>query len=177
MKKLLFGISSLLLFLIIHPNKINAQENVVKINVTELIFTDIDIAYERVIRENQSFQVGAYLGKAVGSHIDHNNIGLSASYRMYFDILKIESDIPHGLYGGPFIRYRRSKTDTGDLSFINLGGLAGYQYLLNDRFSFEGFLGYYYNLKLSESGELNTDAAKYNGKTSFTVGATVGIAF
>ena len=177
MRKLLLVIGCFVFVMLAQINQTQAQDNVLKVNPLALIKLDAEVYFERVIGDRTSAVVGASLGTASIEEVKHNNISLLGEYRIYFDIGSIQSDAPAGIYAAPFTRIRYSKSPNGDFSFASIGAIAGYQYLINDRFAIDVFVGPYMNVKFSESTDVNTDAARYNGKSGLRFGVSAGIAF
>jgi hypothetical protein len=155
-------------------NPSSAQNGVLKINPLSLVGADLDISYERVITPQRSVCIGLYTGTAKPDAVQHFNIGLSGEYRQYITIGNLQSSAPQGLYVAPFARLRYGSADGGHMSYTNLGVVGGHQWIIRERFTAEAFAGPYYNLILSEKGEVNTDAVRYYGKTSFRLGINLG---
>ncbi len=162
MKKLI--ISS---FLLLSGLIISAQENVVKIGLGSAIQFDLQLKYERTFLENHSFQIGV-LGDFKES-IDNNTISrfgfdidapfsfdlsgfaIIPEYRYYFS----NAGAPRGFYVGAYGRYRQRnavfntslfETDidfeaTGRLSNFGIGVGIGAQFIINDAFSIDWYIG------------------------------------
>ena len=137
-----------------------AQENVIKTGLTNALFGDFNLSYERVINENNSLQVKAgYLNPMVSFTISEKLVTpgdytfvegkggfhISAEYRFYLK----KGMALKGLYLAPFIRHFNQRllyTDIissdlfdVDLKAINfgVGGQIGYQLIINDALTFD----------------------------------------
>ncbi|MCH7515381.1 MAG: DUF3575 domain-containing protein, partial [Bacteroidetes bacterium] len=62
---------------------VKAQQNVVKMNFLSLIVKTFNVSYERVIDENNSFQLGVlYTGAKIGD-TKLTGFGITPEYRFY----------------------------------------------------------------------------------------------
>jgi hypothetical protein len=113
----------------------NAQKNVIKANPLGLAFGVGDFSYERVVSDNQAFEIGLSFASAKvtsGSEVVSSSaIGGEGKYKFYFSSAK---DAPRGWYAAPFVSYAVSSannsagTDIGFSTFSG-GALAGYQWV------------------------------------------------
>lgn len=130
MKKLLliaavvFGVSS-----------VNAQKNVIKANPLGLAIGVGDFSYERVVADNQAFEIGLSFASAKvtsGSEVVSSRaIGGEGKYKFYFSS---ENMAPRGWYAAPFVSYAVSSANNSagaDIGFSTFSGgaLAGYQWV------------------------------------------------
>ena len=112
--------------------KTNAQENIIKFNPLALIVGEVQLGYERVLNEGQSFQVDlAYASFDSGSY-DYTGFGIGLQYRFYF---QKEKAAPVGWFAGPVASYSSATSDgfDGDLktTVFVAGGVIGYQWNWN----------------------------------------------
>ncbi|MFK7899839.1 MAG: DUF3575 domain-containing protein [Cyclobacteriaceae bacterium] len=129
----------------------NAQgSNVVKINPLSLVFSTINLSYERLISNNVSLQLqGIYFGAKI-SDTKLVGLGISPAVRFY---LSDEESALSGLYVSPFLRYGKYTYDTDittsstsqstEVDYTTIGGGFdfGYQVVTDSGFIFEAFLG------------------------------------
>jgi Protein of unknown function (DUF3575) len=142
------------------------RKNGIKLDVTShlLYRSAFILSYERVIKLNQTFAVTAgyqqfpkltSLGSGIESTKDDKRTGVKVGgeYRFY---LKKENKYlaPHGVYIGPYLSYlyfknersiqvtsdNGTKTDAylkSNINVFNIGFQAGYQFVINDRFTID----------------------------------------
>jgi opacity protein-like surface antigen len=142
------------------------RKNGIKLDVTShlLYRSAFILSYERVLKPNQTFAVmGGYqqfpkltsLGSGIESTKDDERTGfkVGGEYRFY---LKKENKYlaPHGVYIGPYLSYlyfknerniqvtseTGTKTDAylkSNINVFNVGFQAGYQFVINDRFTID----------------------------------------
>jgi hypothetical protein len=147
--------------------EVNAnRKNGIKIDITsQLLYRNVfTLSYERVLKPNQTFAITAgyqqfpkltSLGSGIQSTNDSKRTGfkVGGEYRFY---LKKENKFlaPHGVYIGPYLSYLYfnnerniqvtaddgSKIDAyfkSNINVINIGFQAGYQFVINDRFTID----------------------------------------
>jgi len=145
------------------PKPAKELKNSIKINLTSMVIWDnsFQLSYERVINKNQTLNVfGGYNEFPVNLSLDLDNTSLSntsnrsgysfgADYRFYL-AKENKYAVPHGVYLAPFISFYNFKADrtlthtdsTGTqsssglntkISFVNIGGVLGYQFVLGRR--------------------------------------------
>lgn len=143
-----------------------SRKNGIKLDITShlLYRSAFILSYERVIKPNQTFAITAgyqqfpkltSLGSGIQSKKDDVRTGfkVGGEYRFY---LKKENKYlaPHGVYIGPYLSYlyfknERSLEVTSDdgtksnaylksnINVFNIGFQAGYQFVINDRFTID----------------------------------------
>ncbi len=129
----------------------NSYGNIIKINPLSLFAATGSFAYERVISEQMSGQLGVqftrYSGWVTGGR-PLRGYAITPEFRYYF------TDVaPKGFYVAPFLRYRHTSLEgeialqgrqfEGTVEISNFGGgvLIGGQFILGERVSLEGFFG------------------------------------
>ena len=164
------------------------RNQIVKLVLTpNLIYNNaFVVSYERIIKENQTLSITGgvvqfpqiFSGSKLFSQRESSGSGFTfgADYRFY---LKKENKYkaPHGLYIAPFVsyyqfnnsRYLRDQTDVTatdvkfvtDIAFLNVGAQIGYQFVFNDRWTFDViFIGpsiSNYKLNLNLEGNYSVD--------------------
>lgn len=176
------------------PSRISTPSeyaNVIKINPLSLFAGTGAFAYERVIAEQMSGQLGfqftRYSGWATGGR-PLSGYAITPEFRYYF------TDVaPKGFFVAPFLRYRHTSLEgdvalagrgfQGTVAINNFGGgvLIGGQFLLGQRFSLEAFLGPTINGRSYKFTEGTTES-DYNipnffSPVWFRTGMTVGFLF
>ncbi len=186
MKKVLL---TLIAVSIIGSGVIQAQEkqNLLKTSLTSVFFKTYVLAYERVLNQDMSVQLGGfYMGWSVGD-AKLDGFAITPEYRYY---LSESKNAPSGGFIAPFIRYQNysfksqdlEPTDPsygeGSLSAIGGGLLIGYQRLFKETISLSAFIGPSYNSS-NISYESNEDAFDFDLFNGFgaRAGVNVGIAF
>ncbi|HEY4968170.1 MAG TPA: hypothetical protein VII28_17310 [Puia sp.] len=165
-------------------------KNSIKINLTSFILysTGIQLNYERLLSSKRSITVfGGYIQFPMPTVIANsplnfdknktkNGYSIGSEYRFYLTS-ENKYAAPHGVYLAPFISYyhfnnTRTGRDTTNpdnqltlnttLSFLNIGGELGYQFVIKNRFVIDCVLfgpaisSYYFSLKMSgSSGDYN----------------------
>ncbi|WP_255772925.1 DUF3575 domain-containing protein [Tellurirhabdus bombi] len=183
LKKVLLAPTFILCFLLM-SYRIQAQsQNVFKVNVISPFLLTGNAAYERVLTERSSFQLGALTsGLRLGS-IRYRGYGFTPEYRFY--VLEAQ-EAPNGFYVAPFLRYRKfninNVNDTrlgGSLRTIGGGVTAGYQAIFNERFSVDAFLGPSFSSATIRSADGYTPSLPFGlfAGLGLRAGLTVGIAF
>jgi hypothetical protein len=165
--------------------------NVIKINPLSLIAATGSFAYERVINERMSGQLGlqftSYSGWVTGGR-PLKGFAVTPEFR-YF----LTGSAPKGFFLAPFLRYRQSsitgeitaggRNFNGKVDINNFGGgvLIGGQYILGQRVSIEGFIGPTINgrsYKFTEgTTETDYDIPNFFSPVWFRTGFTVGFLF
>lgn len=165
--------------------------NIFKINPFSLLAATGSFAYERVINEQMSGQLGIqftrYSGWVTGGR-DLRGYAITPEFRYYF------TDVaPKGFFVAPFLRYRYTSLDgeitlqgrqfRGKVDITNFGGgvLIGGQFILGERVSLEGFFGptitgrsYSFTEGTTES---DYDIPNFFSPIWFRTGLTVGFLF
>jgi hypothetical protein len=120
-----------------------AQSNVIKIQPLALINSTLSVGYEHKLTDSRSFQINADYASETDFGFRSTWLGISAEYRLYglIDALKTNGQIcPEGFFVAPTAGVRFFKdvdldspnsSYTERYNFIQLGALAGYQWLPN----------------------------------------------
>lgn len=169
----------------------SGYNNLIKINPLSLVAATGSFAYERVINERMSGQLGflftRYSGRITGGRT-LSGFAVTPELRYY-----LTGTAPQGFFVAPFLRYRRTslegdvtvqgRTFDGTLQIDNFGGgvLVGGQFLLGERFSFEGFIGPTVTGRSNRFTEGTTerdyDVPNFFSPVWFRTGITVGFLF
>ncbi len=167
------------------------RNNLIKINPLSLVASTGSFAYERVINEQMSGQLGfqftRYSGRVTGGRT-LSGFAVTPEFRYY-----LTGAAPQGFFVAPFLRYRRTslvgdvtvqgRTFEGTLQIDNFGGgvLVGGQFVLGERISIEGFIGptvtgRSYNFS-EETTERDYDVPNFFSPVWFRTGITIGFLF
>ncbi len=165
------------------------RKNTIKLDITSnLVYRKaLNVSFERVTKPNQTFAITAgyqefpkLLSLGTGIQSDEgkkNGFKFGGEYRFY---LKKENkhQAPHGVYIGPYLTYLYFKNErnlliTADdgskteafykdnLNVLNVGFQAGYQFVINDRFTIDlTFIGpslARYGAKFQLDGDFTVD--------------------
>jgi hypothetical protein len=169
----------------------SAYSNIIKINPLSLAGSTGSFAYERVINEQMSGQLGflftRYSGWVTGGRT-LSGFAITPEFRYY-----LTGAAPQGFFVAPFLRYRRTslegdvtvqgRTFEGTLQMNTYGGgvLVGGQFVVGERVSFEGFIGPTINGRSFEATEETTerdyDVPNFFSPVWFRTGITVGFLF
>jgi len=132
-------------FLILPSWSVRAQYgNVVKTNVLSPLFRTANVAYERVLNDRRSLQLGFFYTGVRLAGTRFNGVGITPEYRFY---LSDPGTAPGGFYLAPFARYRsfelRVDNTPGKATLRTIGGglVVGYQLALRDRLALDFLLG------------------------------------
>ncbi len=132
-----------------------SAQGYLKLNPLNWAIGQFGLAYEGILNEKSSFQVGAnFFNYRV---FDLSGFGGSLQYRFYLT----SDDAPKGLFVAPHVGINITtwKDDSGVLeneSFtrLKLGAMIGYQWLFSDdKFTFELGIGPAYKLNIGDVGE------------------------
>jgi hypothetical protein len=161
--------------------------NTLKVNLTSwILYSGIQVNYERLLSKKRSITLyGGIIEFPMPSVISNSSItfnsdkkksgfSLGTEYRFYLS-KENKYDAPHGVYLAPFVSFYhfnnvRTGKDTSNtdfltlntsISFLNIGGELGYQFVIKKRFVIDCVMfgpavsSYYFNLKLegNTSGE------------------------
>ena len=125
MKKVLFAATLLVAASAMKAQDHGAPQNAIKINPLSLIFATGNVAYERAVTENQSFQLGFFYSGVSISGLKYSGLGITPEYRIYFAGNK---QVLNGVYVGPFVRYQsfslKDKDSDAEAKFTSFGGGA-----------------------------------------------------
>lgn len=171
-----------------------------------ILTAEYRLAYETVLSENQSFQLGvSYIGKSFymrmmeksDSAYSANNIRfLVTGYRFQFTykyFFNRMNDSPAGLYIGPHFSYSFAKFTTRQLNlydeyikavYVNYNLITGYQLIIHDKLVIDFFygLGYRDNAWHEHYNQTNYpldsgDFLIYKGNLKLILGINAGWAF
>lgn len=107
---------------------VRAQENVIKVNPLALLFGSLEMGYERVLSENQSFQVDLGYATFSSGDLDYTGFGIGAQYRFYVQAAK---NAPEGWFLAPVASYSSSSANDFKTTVFVAGGVGGYQWNWN----------------------------------------------
>ncbi len=154
-------------------NNATAQDNVVKINPAGAIIGNLSLAYERVLNDKSTVQLGlSYLSKTyktdfgfgLGSYeTKYSGFGITPEYRYY--LTNDSKDVPRGFYAGAFARYFTFKAETiwddatitgSEVTYTTVGGgiSLGHQWLFGDVFALDLGIGPWFR---SVSSDVDSD--------------------
>lgn len=97
----------------------------IKVNPLALLFGSLEIGYERVLNENQSFQIDLGYQSFTSGSQNYNGFGLGVQYRFYVQNGKYA---PEGWFLAPVASYYSSKSGSFKTSVLIAGGVGGYQW-------------------------------------------------
>lgn len=182
MKKVLFAAA-----LIVAATSLKAQsggnpQNAIKINPLSLIFATGNVAYERAVSENSSFQLGVFYSGVSISGLKYSGLGITPEYRFY---VAGNKQALNGVYVGPFVRYQsfslKDKNSDSEAKFTSFGGGAviGWEKTWSSGFVLDLFAGPAYNSgKVKDkSGSNDFDVAGSIDGFGLRTGITIGFAF
>ena len=116
---------------------IQAQKNVVKVDLLGFLFSNTQVSYERVVNEKSAFELSLSYKKVTGSlatlseETDVNTVGVEGKYKFY---LSSAYAAPRGWYVAPVVNYSSTTLEeagkSGDVSSFGGGFLGGYQWIL-----------------------------------------------
>ena len=178
MKRL--SIAFLLACTLFYAYPVKAQQNVVKMNFLSLIVKTFNVSYERVIDENNSFQLGVlYTGAKIGD-TKLTGFGITPEYRFYLS----ETEAPNGVYVAPYLRYNnlelKDELSTSEATLSSIGGglIIGKHWIFKEKVSFDLFIGPSYvsaSIKV-KSGTTTYDTGVFDG-FGLRFGITLGLGF
>lgn len=182
MKKVLFAAA-----LIVAATSLKAQDagnpqNAIKLNPLSLVFATGNIAYERAVSENSSFQLGVFYSGVSISGLKYTGLGITPEYRFY---VAGNKQVMNGVYVGPFVRYQsfslKDKESNDEAKFTSFGGGAviGWEKTWSSGFVLDLFAGPSYNSgKVKDkSGNGDFDVAGSIDGFGLRTGITIGFSF
>lgn len=189
---LIKGITSLMLVLMatfLVNDVANAQQNSVKTNLANLIISGGSLHYERVISDNGSVQLGAFISSLEISGTNFSGFGIIPQYRYYPG----GSEIPHGFFLAPLISFQTfglettvsslgsSSTASADYTLFGAGLDVGYQWLIGRSFAIELSTGATFNSTnlevTSSAGSQSSFDTGQIGSFAPRLGVSFGYAF
>lgn len=159
-----------------------SHSNAIKINPFSLFLLTGNFAYERVVNENQSVQLGMfYSGMSIGG-IQYSGLGVTPEYRFYFAGRR---QAMNGVYAAPFGRYQsftfKDKVTAEKANFTSIGGglTIGWEKSWESGFVLDIFAGPAYNAGKfkNESDEDQFDISSAVNGFGVRTGITLGFAF
>ena len=158
------------------------RQNIIKANLFSPIVRTGSFFYERVLNEDMSFQLGFFYTGASLSETTFRGMGITPEFRYYLSETK---PAPSGVFVAPYARYQSFNLtvegEAGKATYSGIGGglLVGWQRLLKNTISLEGFIGPSYfsgSLKVDDGQEDDFDIGFFDG-FGVRFGFTVGVAF
>jgi len=159
-----------------------AQTNAIKINLLSPVARTLNLAYEKAISDNGSFQLGFFYSGAKVSDTKISGYGITPEYRFYLS----QTPAPNGFYVAPFLRYQsfkaEDKTDntTNKATVSQFGGgvVVGRQWVFKERVTFDMFIGpKYQNTSIDVTSGSDTFSGSLFSNFGIRGGITLGIAF
>lgn len=167
-----------------------APQNVVKANVLGIGIGGFSLAYERAITEKfsgaltgrflffdfkdtKTFTFSGLGAVDVDYEMDLQLVGVLPEVRFYTYSF-FEKSAPEGLFLSPYVGFTRTKIGVGSLtnnftinggtaiSFLELGGTIGYQFLIADRVTLDFFTGLGYTTFTIESVDVQVISTTSN---------------
>ncbi|HEY2350482.1 MAG TPA: hypothetical protein VGH64_15795 [Puia sp.] len=164
-------------------------KNTLKLNLTSwILYSGVQINYERILSKKRSITLyGGIIEFPMPSVISNSSLAfdsdkkksgfsIGSEYRFYL-ARENKYDAPHGVYLAPFVSFyhfnnERTGRDTSNanfltlntsISFLNIGGEMGYQFVIKKRLVIDCVIlgpalsSYYFNIKLdgNTSGDQN----------------------
>jgi len=177
-------LSAFALIMLIHVAKAqdSGNKNAIKINPLSLIFATGNVAYERAVNQNQSFQLGIFYSGVSLSGLKYSGLGITPEYRIYFAGHK---EALNGVYVAPFVRYQnfslKEKETNDKASYTSIGGGAtiGWEKSWASGFVLDIFAGPTYNSGKFKDNSSEDEFDISSGFQGFTIrtGITLGFSF
>ncbi|MGB0525880.1 MAG: DUF3575 domain-containing protein [Flammeovirgaceae bacterium] len=124
---------------------LNAQDHIVKLNITSPLVSTITVAYSHPILDEKTSVQGT-VSITYGYETEGQNItgwAIGADYRKYLWMIGKQN----GIYCSPFLRYQRltlqqiTGTIQRNASILTAGAVLGRQWVFSNRFVLDGFIG------------------------------------
>jgi hypothetical protein len=155
-------------------------KNTLKLNLTSwILYSGVQVNYERILSKKRSITLyGGIIEFPMPSVISNSSLAfnsdkkksgfsIGSEYRFYLS-KENKYDAPHGVYLAPFVSFyhfnnERTGRDTSNanfltlntsMSFLNIGGELGYQFVIGKRLVIDCIVlgpalsSYYFNIKL-----------------------------
>lgn len=187
----------LLLFVLVSlaAGSVQAQNNIVKVNIISPIVRTGSVFYERTIAQDKSVQLGFFYTGFSVDDTKFTGFGITPEFRKY---LSSSKNAPEGFYIAPFLRYQsfNLKVDesgwydeeTGETEDVNgkatmntFGGgmLIGGQWVFADRCVLDTFFGPSYNAGSVSVKDGDEDMFSTGAFSGFGIrtGVAIGIKF
>ncbi|MDG2498555.1 MAG: DUF3575 domain-containing protein [Flavobacteriaceae bacterium] len=149
----------LVLLALLAVSSIQAQKNVVKVDLLGVLLENTQLSYERVVNENSAFELSLRYQKIKGSlatlsnETEVNAIGVEGKYKFY---VSSATAAPKGFYVAPVLNYSstsfKEAGKSGDVSSFGAGLVGGHQWILG-AFSIDVNLGGIYK-SVDVSGDI-----------------------
>ncbi len=169
----------ILLFLFARALSISAfsqdKKNNLKLNIFSPALKTLNLQFERKLKEDQSFQFGAFYTGYSNSGTSLSGFGFTPEYRLY-----LTNVVLNGVYIAPFMRYQSytlsdDQNDKGTLSTFGGGLILGRQWLFKDKVTLDMFIGPSYN---SGSVKVTSGVNNFDLTSSFDgFGVRAGVCF
>ncbi|WP_207433737.1 DUF3575 domain-containing protein [Sabulibacter ruber] len=161
---------------------VQAQNNLVKLNLLAPLVSTGSFYYERVLDDSKAVQLGVFFTK----YDELSGFGVTPEYRFYLS----DTPAPNGFYVAPFLSFMRFTVESDEDFFsegsykgsmTNFGGglVAGRQWIFKDRVSFDIFLGPEYttgSVKVESGDEDDIQSAGLSGFIG-RAGISLGLKF
>ena len=173
---------TIVLFVALAGSALAQPSNAIKINLLSPVARTFNIAYERKINDNGSFQLGFFYSGAKVSNTKISGYGITPEYRFYLS----QTPAPNGFYVAPFLRYSSFTAQDNSNNTVNKatvtqaggGVVVGRQWVFKERVTFDMFIGPKYQ---NTSTKVTSGTDSFSGSlfNSFGIrgGITLGIAF
>jgi hypothetical protein len=173
---------TLVTFVALAGSAIAQPTNAIKINLLSPVARTFNIAYEKAINENGSFQLGFFYSGAKVSDTKISGWGITPEYRFYLS----STPAPNGFYVAPFLRYNSftasdntgSEINKATISQFGGGAVVGRQWVFKERVTFDMFIGpKYQNTSTKVTSGQNSFSGSLFNSFGIRGGITLGIAF
>jgi len=160
----------------------NAPQQAIKINPLSLFLITGNVAYERAVTEDQSFQIGTFYSGMSISGIKYSGFGITPEYRFYFAGRKAAMN---GVYAAPFLRFQsftfkdKETKEKANFSSFGGGGIIGWEKSWDSGFVLDLFVGPSYNAGKfkNESDEDEFDITSGVNGFGIRTGIALGFSF
>ena len=159
-----------------------AGQNALKLNPLSLFVVTGNVAYERAVNANQSFQLGAFVSGFSISDVKYSGFGFTPEYRFY---VAGHKEVMNGVYIAPFARYQhfslkdKETDDKATFSSVGGGAVAGWEKSWASGFVLDLFVGPSYNSGKIKGSSDEDEFDVSSGIDGFTLrtGITIGFRF
>src|SRR5882762_7411500 len=157
---------AVVLFVAIAGSAVAQPGNAIKINLLSPVARTFNIAYERKVSDNGSFQLGFYYTGAKSGDLKLSGFGITPEYRFYLS----QTPAPNGFYVAPFMRYTsydltyNNGTDKASGSVTSFGGglVVGRQWVFKERVTLDMFIGPKYQSRNAKTTSGNSSDLTIN---------------
>lgn len=109
-----------------------SQKNVIKTGLFSVVFNSFSFAFEKVVEDNKSLQIGFYISGFEGM----SGVGITPEFRFY-----PEKIAPNGFYLAPYLRFQATEND----NYLGGGLIIGRQWVFGEVISLDIFIGPAFN--------------------------------